>query len=341
MEELQALYEEVKVQNSFKASYCEELELKLQSNEQTTRSISTELEFNKNELKEITEKSKKLEERYTILDMNNKYLTSEKGRLEEELSSACNKLQELVKANTINEQHNKHIIDKLDKAKVIISDKDLMLVKYKKQLEELKGEYAKIERRLNVNENMNKSLEREANITKEALNNKIQILEEQIKVEAKNKGALLSHNDTERKTHLKAEKNLAKLNYELELTKVKLTTAESTVDIKEKEINELKSSNDNLELHLRKTENQKNAMKLECEKYATLIKKLEDNYEIKLELKAQEIKNLDRHYNLLLTRENVINEDLRSRYIELNNNIHNKVFNVLLLRILDYTKVEV
>eukprot|EP00826_Nyctotherus_ovalis_P051768 TRINITY_DN6486_c0_g1_i1.p1 TRINITY_DN6486_c0_g1~~TRINITY_DN6486_c0_g1_i1.p1 ORF type:complete len:280 (-),score=63.86 TRINITY_DN6486_c0_g1_i1:731-1570(-) len=270
-----------------------------------------------------------IRDRYTELKNDAEYLKAEKNRLEGDYKSACSKIEELAKGRIVTEQRNSELKLVLKNYKQVLSDKEELLSKQRIQLEEVKSQHIKLERRLNTSENMNVSLEREAEIAKDALNSKIKILEEQMQVEILNKKALLSHCDDERKTRAKTEESLAQSNYELELMKMKLATAESTLEIREKAMHELESDNDALQLQLRNTENQKSAMKLAIEKYTLLMKKLEETCEVKLEVKAQELIELRKECKLELARKELTNEDLRSRCIELNNKIHEYLLRVI------------
>jgi len=307
------------------------LQEKVLSLDQEQSILLSKLETVKEELDHLRERNKEVDDEAALLRPRVEYLQLDKAQMELDLKAASEKLNIAIKAKNALDIVNNELKEDLEKYREELKVQEEANTKQRFDTEYWRGKFIELERENLLGESQKSALEKESEIIKESLNEKIKMLEERVTIEIEAKNSLIIHASKEEKSHSETRNSLLKIASELENYKLRYKNAEHKLESKNKALNELLAERATLQSNLLKMENERDVIKLEVDKNVELLKRLEIFYKTKLETKKAKIKGLKKENSLNEVQLQLIQEDLYSRCSQLYKSLNEYITKVLFL----------
>lgn len=285
--------------------------------EQELEALSAKFKVCKEELDELRKSNREVNGEAALLRPKVECLQSDKARLEEDLKAASERIDIIIKAKNGVDVVNKELREDLEKCRDELKSQEEVNAQQRLDAEYWRGKAIELERENLLSESQKSALEKESEITRNSLNEKIKVLEERVAAEIEAKECLLAQANKEEKSHSEARNALLKVASGLEDYKLKYKNAENLLQNKSKALDELLTERSNLQADLLKVESERDVMKLEVDKNAELLKRLEIFYKTKLEARKEKIKRLKQEKSLSELQAQLAYEDLYSRCSQL------------------------
>jgi chromosome segregation ATPase len=250
--------------------------------------------------------------------------------MELDLKAASEKLNIAIKTKNALDIVNNELKEDLKKCKEELKAQEETNTKQRLDAEYWRGKVIELERENLLGESQKNALEKESEITKNSLNEKIKMLEERISIEIETKDSLIIQTRKEEKSHSETRNALLKVASELEDYKLRYKNTKHILESKNKALDELITERSTLQANLLKMESEKDMIKLEVDKNIELLKQLEIFYKTKLETRKAKIKGLKKVNSLNEVQAQLIQEDLYSRCAQVYNSLNEYTTRVLL-----------
>lgn len=250
--------------------------------EQSAKNLESKFDFTKKELKTVKQLYEETVQQIGGLKANLEYFKKEKERLEEELKLATNKLSLATREKGSSDSLNAEQAIEIESLKNLLNTQDATLTVDRLELEKQRSKITEQDRENKLLENKKKAADKEFEIVKKNLSDKIQALEERIKTEISAKDLWINRQSEEAKEHSSTKSQLLQATSKLEDTKLKLGYLENEVGSKEKAMKDLIEERNRLNSEIAKSEVEKDNILLEKEKADQLAKRLEEYYKEKL-----------------------------------------------------------
>eukprot|EP01022_Parablepharisma_sp_SALTPOND_P008029 TRINITY_DN135093_c0_g1_i1.p1 TRINITY_DN135093_c0_g1~~TRINITY_DN135093_c0_g1_i1.p1 ORF type:complete len:597 (+),score=115.03 TRINITY_DN135093_c0_g1_i1:1141-2931(+) len=316
-EDVQSRYEKLYEEHITKGKKCQEMEEKYVAADQSAKNIEAKLKHCKKDLAVLKKTNGENDQEIGLLRSKVEYLSLEKDRLEKETKLTSEKLTVTLKAKNTSDSSNEELKAELDKCKQLLSAKEETVLSQRLELERSKNRLTELERENGVNETKKRAFEKETEISKRNLSEKIRVLEDRIKTEVETKESLILRCNEEEKAHSETKTILLKTASEFEDVKLRLRNLENALENKERISRELLEERTKLQNQLAKLEVEKDSLQLDKEKGEELVKKLEEFYKMKLGAKKEKKRKLKKEYKINSEQNQCIYEDLYSRCSDL------------------------
>eukprot|EP00826_Nyctotherus_ovalis_P060486 TRINITY_DN8494_c0_g2_i1.p1 TRINITY_DN8494_c0_g2~~TRINITY_DN8494_c0_g2_i1.p1 ORF type:complete len:271 (+),score=70.69 TRINITY_DN8494_c0_g2_i1:250-1062(+) len=256
------------------------------------------------------------------------YLQLDKVQLEQDLKAASERINVIIKAKNAVDVVNNEVKEDLEKCRDELKNQEEANAQQRLDTEYWRGKAIELERENLLSESQKSALEKESEITRNSLSEKIKMLEERVAAEMEAKDSLIAQANKEEKSHSEARNALLKVASELEDYKFKYRNTDNILQNKSKALDELLIERSNLQADLLKVESERDVMKLEVDKNAELLKRLDIFYKTKLEAKKEKVKRLKQERSLSKLQTQLAYEDLYSRCSQLYESLNEYVTKV-------------
>ncbi len=327
-EDVQGRYEKLYAEAEARSKHCQECDSRLIVLEESGKSLEYKLDHCKKELRLVKQQYEASEQQVGSLKAKVEYLDGEKTRLSEELRLASDKLSITIKAKNTADFTGEELARELTRIKEQLTTKEESLTAQRSEFERVRTRLAELERETDLGETKRKSSEKEHDIARKNLAEKVHALEDRLKTELEARGSLTAQQHLEERAHSDTKTRLLRTASELEDVKLKLQNKENELANKERSVKELVEERVKLQEQIAKAEVDKDSLRLDKEKGDELLKKLEEFYKSKLVAKKEKRMRILDAQHTVQEQFQLCYEDLHTHCAELYASLSNSVSKV-------------